>query len=552
MRTLILWTAFCLTFSNGRRNGDPIVFTSKGSMRGSIIKSVLGRDIYSFRKIPYAKAPVGELRFKLPVPTDSWTGMYDATADGPACPQPIIQPNSEDCLFLNVYSTKLPKRGYNPKRPVIFYVHPGGHYIYTGNSNWAGPHYLLDQDVVFVTINYRLAVLGFLSTGDKLAPGNNGMKDQVLALKWVNENILAFGGDPNRVTLVGYSAGGGSVISHMFSKMSKGLFHNVVAMSGTFFAQAPFGNHQLNLAQKQARLVGCPDDTSENIINCLKNVSAKALGDSFWGFAEFGTDPAVLWQQVFELDFGQERFLTEHPITSASRGDFAKVPYMSGFTTDEVSYLARDVLENPQLRKEMDEDFPRVAPISFIYERNTTRSFNISRVLRKKFLGDGPLDNSSFTGLGHLYSDSLVEFGINRGVKLISDKNTKNTYYYRFSFKGRYSHVYLPNTTIPYGTVHHDDLLYMVTMSPQFPIFNVTDPEYTMVRKLTSILANFAYTGNPIPYQTNHLDNAHWTPFTRVNNKYMDIGEKLQMKENLNEERYSVWNELFPVSDYLN
>ncbi|KAF5306932.1 hypothetical protein FQA39_LY00162 [Lamprigera yunnana] len=531
MSILIVWAALCLTLSSAKGGNEPIVSTPRGSMKGSIIKSVLGRDIYSFRGIRYAKAPVGDLRFQPPVPADKWTGVYDATADAAACPQRRVQPNSEDCLFLNVYSTKLPRGLHNPKRPVLFYIHPGAFTCIREEVIMQGPSIYLIKMLFF--------------TGDKLAVGNNGLKDQVLALKWVKENILAFGGDPNSVTLVGCSAGGRSVSAHMLSPMSKGLFHRGISMSSSFHSQWRIGNHQLHIAQKQARLVGCPDDTSENIVKCLKNVPVKALADSFPGFAEFSTDPIIVWTPVIELDFGQERFLVDDPIESTVRGDFAKVPFMMGITTEEFSYFARKILVNPEVLKVMNEEFDRVAPISFLYERNTTKSKIISRELRKAFLGDGPIDNSSFTGLGYLYADGLVGFGVNRGVQLISDQNTANTYYYLFSYKGRYSYVYRPNTNIPYGTIHQDDLIYWLPMTQHFPLFNTTDPEYVMVRKLTTILKNFAYTGNPTPSRTNDCDNVLWTPYTIVKNNYMDIGEKLQMKRGLYEDRYSVWHKLF-------
>nr|CAH7758726.1 unnamed protein product [Callosobruchus chinensis] len=135
------------------------------------------------------------------------------------CPQPTAgDPVSEDCLMVNVYSTKV----RNPKRPVIVFIHAGGYYSVGSTSTWAGPNYYLDQDIVLVTINYRLATLGFLSTGTKEAPGNNGMKDQVEALRWIKHNIASFGGDPDSVTIQGYSAGGFSVILHMISPMSQG------------------------------------------------------------------------------------------------------------------------------------------------------------------------------------------------------------------------------------------------------------------------------------------------------------------------------------------
>ncbi|KAG5884816.1 hypothetical protein JTB14_012024 [Gonioctena quinquepunctata] len=211
---------------------EPSVTTTLGQIKGTIITSRLGKPINSFRGIRYAKAPVNELRFKPPVPIEKWEGVLDATKDGPLCPQPTYDPVSEDCLFINVYSTKLPIGSENPKRPVIVFIHSGGLYSLGSASYWNGPNYLLDQEVVLVTFNYRLGALGFLSTGDKEAPGNNGLKDQVAALKWVKHNIASFGGDPNSVTLLGHGSGAMSVVLHMVSPMSQDLFHKAAAMSG--------------------------------------------------------------------------------------------------------------------------------------------------------------------------------------------------------------------------------------------------------------------------------------------------------------------------------
>ncbi|KAK5641626.1 hypothetical protein RI129_010173 [Pyrocoelia pectoralis] len=529
---------------------NPKVTTPSGEIEGSIIQSLLGKSIYSFRGIRYAKAPVGDLRFQPPVPVEKWDGVYNATDDGPMCPQIVLRPISEDCLSLSVYTTQLPTPDHNPKRPVLFFIHPGGFYCMTSASYWTGPQYFADRDVVLVTINYRLGSLGYMSTGDKWAPGNNGMKDQVVALKWVKKNIASFGGDPNLVTIAGYSAGAVSVSTHLLSPMSRGLFHRAIAMSDTIFGQWPIGNHQFNLAQKQASLLGCPDDTSENIVKCLKTKSAEELGDTLRGFAEYRFDPLLIWAPVIEPDFGQERFLTEHPLRSVLKGNFAKVPIITGITTEEFSHYEREVFDSPQLLKEMDEDFERVAPIAFVYERNTTRSKYISGELRKEFLGTGRLTETARKGLGYLYADGLVGFGVNRGVKLLAAKNTESTYYYRFSYQGRYSHVTLPNSTTPYGVVHHDDLIYLFYNSLLFPKFNVTDPEYRMVKKLTTMWTDFAITGNPTPHQTKSHNHVRWIPFTPENNQYMDIGSELRMRKNLYEDRYSVWERLFPLDEY--
>lgn len=207
------------------------------------------------------------------MPKKPWNGTYDATEDGPICVQFTRDPSemSEDCLHLNVYT-----RNVSPakRRAVIVYLHAGGYYESSSQSKTvAGAEHIMDRDIVFVTINYRLGILGFLSTGTKEAPGNNGLKDQVQALKWVRENIDKFGGDPNAVTIMGYSAGGMSITLHLVSPMSQGLFHRAIIMSGSAISQWEIPTHQMDLAKKQVRLLNCSDQSVESIMDCLRKVS---------------------------------------------------------------------------------------------------------------------------------------------------------------------------------------------------------------------------------------------------------------------------------------
>ncbi|EFA08586.1 juvenile hormone esterase-like [Tribolium castaneum] len=530
----------------------PIITTPLGQVQGAILASRAGKPIISFRGIRYAKAPIDELRFKPPVPVPKWENVVNATQDTPLCPQPTDEPTSEDCLFLNVYTTKLPKGNEQPKRPVIVFIHSGGFHSTGGASNWLGPQYLLDQDIVLVTFNYRLGSLGFLSTGDKEAPGNNGLKDQVLVLKWVKENIASFGGDPESVTLAGYSAGAISVTLHLVSPLSRGLFHRAIIMSGSALGQMPIPTNQMNLAKKQAKVLECSDDNSANIIKCLKTKTANQLGESQRMFLEFGDDPVVIWGPVIEGDFGQERFLTAHPIELIQKGEFAKVPIILGVTTDEFAARAFNVLANETLKKQMSEDFQKIAPIAFLYDRDSDKSKTISDGLKKFYLNDKPLDNSSLPGLAQLYADALTGFGVNRAAELLSEKNNASVYYYKFNYKGRYSHFYLPssNGTIPFGVVHNDDLIYLFYIQKLFPIFKDTDPEAQTVNKMILLWSNFAKTGNPTPETSDKLDGAKWEPYSSKNKKYLEVGNKLVLGEKLNEKRYEEWAKLFPLSQY--
>ncbi|KAK9692517.1 Carboxylesterase family [Popillia japonica] len=533
----------------------PIVNTSLGKLKGFTLTSRLDRPIYSFIGIRYAKAPIDELRFQPPVPVDKWNGVYDATQPGPVCPQRNNPNSSEDCLMLNVYTNKLPANGDSVRRPVMIFFHPGGFYGYTGAVYVFGPQYLLDEDIVLVTANYRLGSLGFLSTGTKEAPGNNGFKDQVVVLKWIRDHIQAFGGNPNMVTISGYSAGAFSTNLHLISPMSRDLFHRAIIMSSSVLGHAITPTNQFDLAQKQARLVNCTDDTPANIINCLKTKTAQEIAAPVPGFREVGGDPVLLWRAVIEPDFGQERFLVEHPITSALYGRFAKVPVMIGITEIEFGFVSHSAIRRQEVLDRLSNDYKRVLPIIFSYERETNRSNEISTSLKRFYFGDGNLENTTITmeGIEHLYADGIIGFRVNRATKLISAKNTENTYYYCFTYRGRYSYFYLPDTnnTETAGAVHHDDLIYLFYISNRFPYFNSNDPEWQTVNRMVKMWTNFVKSGNPTPDHSTELNNVHWVPYSQKLSNYMEIGNNLVMKQNLYEERYQEWEKLFPLDEYL-
>jgi carboxylesterase type B len=190
--------------------------------------------IYAYLGIPYAAPPVGQLRFQPPQQYDGWGGqIWNGTVQPHACAQFLTNVTiaEEDCLFVSVYTRRRPSETANPL-PVMFWIHGGG--LVFGQTSYYTGHKLLAEDVVLVSVQYRLGPLGFLSSGeDGVIPGNNGMKDTVQALRWVQENIASFGGDPNQVTVFGESAGAASSIYMLTSPLARGLFHQVAAMSGS-------------------------------------------------------------------------------------------------------------------------------------------------------------------------------------------------------------------------------------------------------------------------------------------------------------------------------
>ncbi|KAL6428699.1 hypothetical protein ACFW04_007943 [Cataglyphis niger] len=203
----------------------PVITVKQGKLQGIFEDNVLGSRYLAFKGIPFAAPPVGELRFKDPKPPASWEGIRDASKNaGDVSIQLQTLPffsviGSEDCLYLNVY---IPHNIYRTTRnPVMVFIHGGAFLIGNGNDINKRPDYLMAKDVILVSINYRLGALGFLNVGHEEVSGNQGLKDQVAALKWVKENIEIFGGDPNNITIFGVSAGGLSAHLLMMSPLSK-------------------------------------------------------------------------------------------------------------------------------------------------------------------------------------------------------------------------------------------------------------------------------------------------------------------------------------------
>lgn len=317
-----------------------ILKTESGLIEGIKSSSSKGNIFYSFLGVPYAEPPTGQFRFKEPQRKRPWNNnVFQATRDGKVCPQPLIAFNesdmSEDCLFINIHTRNIKESSHLV--PVLFYIHGGGYFFGAGHSvSVAGPGYLMNHNVVLVSINYRLGPLGFASTGNKLASGNFAFKDMALALNWVQENIKSFGGDPKSVTLFGHSAGGMSISHLLVSPMASGLFHKAIAMSGS--ATTYFKTENQLWTKKLAKDCGCEVENQEKMLTCLKEQPWKKLISTYWAWEKypFGT---LKWNYEIEEDLGQDVFLSREINEYYENGDFQKVPIMTGIVSNEFDYV---------------------------------------------------------------------------------------------------------------------------------------------------------------------------------------------------------------------
>jgi carboxylesterase type B len=273
---IFLLSLIALTFAQNFNLINCVTIKTKSGSVNGVAVTFDNKVINKFLGIPYAEPPVGSNRFAQTKPVHAWNGTYDATHFKNVCYQKASGfKMSEDCLYLNIYSEER-KSGDNKLRPVMFWIHGGG--FTDGDGYGFDGTVLSSKGVVFVSINYRLGPFGFLYGGDSSAPGNVGILDQIMALHWVKDNIEAFGGDPNQVTIFGFSAGGLSVSTLIVSPLAKNLFKRAIIQSGAYFAKPILDsnkdNHLAN-AKKMSESIGCAHDNKW--LDCLRNASADLI-----------------------------------------------------------------------------------------------------------------------------------------------------------------------------------------------------------------------------------------------------------------------------------
>ncbi|XP_016989184.2 esterase B1 isoform X1 [Drosophila rhopaloa] len=551
-----------------RKEREIVATTSLGKVRGRYQKYRSGErgGYYSFKGMRYGAAPTGSRRFRAAEPEKPWSGIRDASREGQSCPHKNMILDTfkgdEDCLFINVFTTRMPKdeeSGEQPKLPVMVWLHGGGFSFGSGNSFLYGPDYLVAEDIVLVTLNYRLGPLGFLTAGPD-APGNQGLKDQVLALKWVRDNIAAFGGDPSQVTVFGESAGGSSVQLLLLSPQAKGLFHRAISQSGS--ALNPW-SMAISSSQRAARLaanlgyVGA--NNTEDILDFLRRVPAMKLVEAApttitaedqrnnIGLPFVPVVEGYWNQDSQEEQFLEQPFLTQHPSDMYHTQNFnSDVAYMTGYNTHEAMLFIRRLRKNPQLLSIIENDFGRLVP----QDLNVTQYHDrVTREIRSFYLGSKHVGIESVDEMIALLTDLMFLQGIRRTARNHAKYGNAPVYMYRFSFDGALG-LYKRMLGIPRpGVCHGDELGYLF----KFGFFNLSlDPksmEVQVKNRMVRMWTNFAKYGSPTPDTEDSALTTKWAPIdpTNVMNslKYLDISANMAMKTNPEPERQRFWDEMY-------
>ncbi|XP_048508756.1 cholinesterase isoform X1 [Athalia rosae] len=484
-------------------------------------------NINVFLGIPYATPPTKEGRFKPPRPHRGWQ-LLQAVDWGPACPQPSrytgvlkgIPDVDEDCLYLNIFTPNI-ESGMAKRYSVMVYIH-GGEFVH-GASNLFPAHILAGfYDVVVVSLNYRLGVLGFLSTGDENSPGNYGVLDQALALRWVYDNILYFNGDPESITLFGPGAGAASAGLLMVAPRTRDLVAKVIAQSGSALADwaiIPDKYRAQNTSRVYGELVGCPIESSWKLVQCLKD----SRGAIDLSNSEFKPHVGMFpWGPVLDHNFTVPRdnwyedwrasdwhFFTEMPEDSIKNRKFRKdLAYMTSVTTQEAAFM---IFNNATLARNqyiIDPDIfdQKVRELVLRYNY-TLNPLGVYEAI--KYMYTYWPDPNNVTYIRDQYINLLSDFHyvapMDKMVKLLVEQNVP-------------VYIYVLNTTIEalrypfWRRVPHDIEHLMLSGAPFMDVEffpknskldrrTWTDNDRNMSHFFMKAYSNFARFGNPTPSQ---------------------------------------------------
>lgn len=471
--------------------------------------------------IPYAKPPVGQLRWRAPEPASSWEGVREANEWGPKCMQESTvfrtesrdksDKMSEDCLYLNIW-----RPAHSGKFPVMVWIHGGGYTM--GSGKYPAGRLAEFGDLIVVTINYRLNTFGFFANpalreeDPNRSTGNYGSLDQAFALKWVHNNIANFGGDPNNVTIFGESAGGWSVCTMLATPLTRGLFQRAILQSGGCEAVETL-ERGYEKGKRIAEKLGCKFDD----LACLRSVPAEKLVRGGVG--------DILKEGFSFLNHIDGWLLSDSALAMIRAGNFNRVPLMAGSTKEEVNLL---VIIRPRLNNALPSQ----------YQSRMQRNLNLSQEEAQKAVQTYPLskyENKPKKAFGYILTDISLACPTYLGLDSVSEKGIL-TYYYRFDYDdmkgGKFLHAF-----------HSSEIPFVFNSLDQKPFYKTFYDEKNLssAQQLSKVIqtywTNFAKTSNP-----NGPGVPEWREYTRENQVVQVLDLEIRSEQTDMSGRCAVWD----------
>ncbi|XP_076647108.1 juvenile hormone esterase-like [Halictus rubicundus] len=508
----------------------PVVSAKQGKLRGTYVESALGLSYIAFRGIPFAAPPIGELRFKDPKPPERWKGIKDTTeVRVNVSPQRVETPpynmwGDEDCLYLNVYTSSL-----TVPKPVMFWVHSGGFITGAGTSTTWGPDYIIPKNVVVVSPNYRLGSFGFLNLEHKDASGNMGLKDLILALKWVIQNIENFGGDPNNITVFGCSAG--AVLAHALaiSPLSRGLFHKLILQSGT--VTCPWGFTTSKKSFRLVSILGIDSTDPEEILQRLRKLPATDIIKAQTSLLT--THEACMYEREFGLciDTASESPALPESIEKLLSNDI-NLPMIVGHLSDEFIFFFKD--NNEKNIDIFNEYFSKyVELLASTKKLGSEEIKELTETVKDRYFKELPAGQDNIREVLNFLGDVYIILPIKLFLEDRLNRSSEPTYFYKFGYVGNQKSFtdLLINRCIS-GASHCDELAYLFNLlsckSEQYVAPARGTKDRAVMERLTTMWANFAKTGNPTPTLNGDI-KVPWEQATKDKIYYLEIDEECKL-----------------------
>ncbi|XP_027530922.1 neuroligin-4, X-linked isoform X2 [Neopelma chrysocephalum] len=576
----LLWiTALAIRFTliDGQAQ-YPVVTTNYGKIRGlrtPLPNEILG-PVEQYLGVPYASPPTGERRFQPPEPPSSWTGIRNATQFAAVCPQyldersllndmlPVwftanldtvvtyVQDQNEDCLYLNIYvPTEDDIHDQNSKKPVMVYIHGGSYMEGTGNMI-DGSILASYGNVIVVTINYRLGVLGFLSTGDQAAKGNYGLLDQIQALRWIEENIGSFGGDPKRVTIFGSGAGASCVSLLTLSHYSEGLFQKAIIQSGTALSSWAVNYQPAKYTRILADKVGCDMLDTTDLVECLRNKNYKELIQQ------------TITPATYHIAFGpviDGDVIPDDPQILMEQGEFLNYDIMLGVNQGEGLKFVDGIVDNEDGVSPNDFDFSVSNFVDNLYGYPEGKD-TLRETIKFMYTDWADKENPETRRktLVALFTDHQWVAPAVATADLHAQYGSP-TYFYAF-----YHHCQSEMKPSWADSAHGDEVPYVfgIPMIGPTELFNCnfSKNDVMLSAVVMTYWTNFAKTGDPnqpVPQDTkfihtkpNRFEEVAWSKYNPKDQLYLHIGLKPRVRDHYRATKVAFWLELVPHLHNLN
>ncbi|XP_017281831.1 neuroligin 4 X-linked a [Kryptolebias marmoratus] len=571
--SILLWMGLVLFYvDNIQTQQHPVVTTNYGKLRG--VKVALPNDILGpveqYLGVPYALAPIEERRFQPPEPPMSWPGIRNATHFAPVCPQfledrfllndmlPVwftanldtvvsyMQEQSEDCLYMNIYvPTEDDIHDENGLKPVMAYIH-GGSFV-EGTGNMIDGSILASYgNVIVITINYRLGVLGFLSTGDQAAKGNYGLLDQIQALRWIKENIQAFKGDPKRVTIFGSGAGASCVSLLTLSHYSEDLFQKAIIQSGTALSSWAVNYQPAKYTRSLAEKVGCNILDTIDLVECLQKKNYKELIEQYITPAKYH----IAFGPVIDGDV-----IPDDPQILMEQGEFLNYDIMLGVNQGEGFKFVDGIVDSEDGVSANDFDFAVSDFVDHLYGYPEGKD-TLRETIKFMYTDWADKENPETRRktLVALFTDHQWVAPAVATADLHAQYGSP-TYFYAF-----YHHCQSDMKPSWADSSHGDEVPYVfgIPMIGPTDLFNCnfSKNDVMLSAVVMTYWTNFAKTGDPnqpVPQDTkfihtkpNRFEEVAWTKYNPKDQLYLHIGLKPRVRDHYRATKVAFWLELVP------